>query len=131
MMAPARQFTRFLVAGGLAAVANYGSRFAFSFWFSYAVAIVLAYGVGMVTAFLLMRRYVFQAQRRNLSRQLIRFGLVNSLAIAQTLAVSLLLVRWVLPWIGITWQVDALAHAAGVAVPILSSFVLHKRATFS
>jgi len=56
---------------------------------------------------------------------------VNGLAIAQTLVVSLVLARWVLPWLGVTWQVEALAHAAGVAVPVLSSFVLHKRATFS
>jgi len=131
MSEPAGQFTRFVLAGGVAAAANYGSRFAFSLWFSYPLAIVLAYGVGMLTAFVLMRRYVFQAHGRDLLRQVLTFIVVNGLAIAQTLVVSLVLARWVLPWLGVTWQVEALAHAAGVAVPVLSSFVLHKRATFS
>jgi putative flippase GtrA len=128
---PSRQFGRFLVAGGLAALANYGSRFAFSVWFDFATAIVLAYGVGMLTAFLLMRRYVFDAHGRDLLPQIGKFILVNALAVLQTLVVSLVLAQWLLPALGITWRVEALAHAAGVAVPVFSSFLLHKRATFS
>jgi putative flippase GtrA len=127
---PARQFTRFLIAGGLAAGVNYGSRFIFSIWLSFPAAILLAYCMGMVSAFLLMRRFVFDAHGRDLGAQVLKFLIVNVFAAAQTLLVSLLLVRWVLPLLSVTWQPEALAHAAGVAVPVLSSFVLHKRATF-
>jgi putative flippase GtrA len=126
-----RQFPRFLAAGGLAAGANYGSRFVFSAWFGFATAIVLAYGVGMLTAFVLMRRYVFDAHGRALLPQAVKFALVNALAVLQTLAVSLLLARWALPALGLSWQVEALAHAAGVVAPVFTSFVLHRRATFA
>ena len=128
---PAPRFTRFLLAGALAAIANYGSRFLFSLNFNYPVSIVLAYCVGMLTAFLLMRRYVFEAHGRPLLPQIWKFVSVNGLAVGQTLIVSLVLARWALPALGIVWQVDALAHAVGVAVPVFTSFLLHKRATFA
>lgn len=125
------RFLRFLVAGGVAAAANYGSRFAFSIWFSFSVAIVLAYCVGMLTAFVLMRRFVFAAHGRSMAPQVAKFVLVNGLAVLQTLAVSLFLARWAFPALGVNWHVEAMAHAAGVAVPVFTSYVLHKHATFS
>ena len=42
----------YLASGGLAAVANFGSRFVFSRWLPYEAAVIGAYGVGMVTAFI-------------------------------------------------------------------------------
>ena len=39
----ALEFPRFLIAGGIAAAANFGSRFVFSIFFSYAFAVFLAY----------------------------------------------------------------------------------------
>ena len=128
--ATARQFALFLAAGGVAAGANYSSRFWFSQRFDYSSAIVMAYGVGMLTAFVLMRRYVFDAHGRDLLPQIFKFVLVNVLAVLQTLAVSLLLARWLLPALGVNWQAEALAHAVGVAVPVFTSYILHRRATF-
>jgi putative flippase GtrA len=130
--APVRpqQFPLFVLAGGVAAAANYASRFGFSLWFAFPVAIALAYGVGMVTAFVLMRRYVFEAHGKNVIAQVVKFVLVNAFALLQTMLVSLLLARWVLPSLGITSRVEALAHAAGVAFPVFTSYVLHKQATF-
>lgn len=125
-----RNFGLFVVAGGIAAAANYGSRFAFSLWFSYPVAIVLAYLVGMMVAFVLMRQYVFDAVGRELLPQIVKFVGVNALAVIQTLVVSLLLARWILPAMGVVHYVEAIAHAVGVAVPIATSYVLHKHATF-
>jgi putative flippase GtrA len=120
----------FLVAGGIAAVANYGSRFGFSAWFSYPVAIVLAYLVGMTVAFALMRRYVFEGGGKPLGPQIVRFAGVNALAVVQTLVVSLVLARWVLPVVDVTRHAEAIAHAVGVAVPVVTSYFGHKLATF-
>jgi putative flippase GtrA len=92
-----RDFFLFLAAGGVAAAANFGSRFVFSLWFSYPVAIVIAYLVGMVTAFVLMRQYVFSGQGGAIGAQAVKFTLVNLLAVAQTLVVSIVLARWLLP----------------------------------
>lgn len=128
--AESRRFALFLVAGGIAAAANYGSRFGFSLWFSYPVAIVLAYLIGMAVAFALMRQYVFDGRGKAMGPQVLRFSVVNVLAVLQTLVVSLLLARWLLPMFGVTSHVEAIAHAVGVAVPVLTSYVGHRLATF-
>lgn len=128
--AEGRRIGLFLLAGGIAAVANYGSRFGFSIWFSYPVAIVLAYLVGMTVAFLLMRHYVFDGVGKAVFPQALRFVGVNALAVLQTLIVSLLLARWALPRMGVMEHREAIAHAAGVAVPIVTSYFGHRLATF-
>lgn len=130
MAAETRRFGLFLVAGGIAALANYGSRFGFSVWFSYPVAIVLAYLVGMAVAFALMRQYVFAGRGKAIGPQALRFVGVNVLAVLQTLIVSLLLARWLLPATGIVEHAEAIAHAFGVAVPVVTSYFGHRLATF-
>jgi putative flippase GtrA len=124
------QFVRFLVAGSVAAAANYGSRFVFSLSMPYAPAIACAYAVGMLVAFALMRQYVFAGGGQPLLPQVVKFAIVNVLALLQTLAVSLLLARWALPALGVDTHVEAIAHLAGVAFPIFTSFVGHRHATF-
>lgn len=124
------QFFRFLVAGGIAAAANYGSRFVFGLWLSYGVSIVLAYLVGMTVAFILMRQHVFKAGEGALASQLSKFVLVNMLAVVQTLLISLLLARWVLPGLGVAAHAEAIAHLVGVLVPVVTSYVGHRMLTF-
>ena len=124
------QFLRFLVAGGIAAAANYGSRFVFSIWLSYSVAIVLAYLVGMIVAFALMRHHVFDARAGALRAQIAKFVVVNVFAVLQTLAISLLLAHWVLPSFGIQNNAEAIAHLVGVLVPAITSYFGHRMLTF-
>jgi putative flippase GtrA len=128
MIAP--QFLRFLVAGGIAAVANFGSRFVLSMFFSFGVAVFLAYLVGMLVAFLLMRGHVFNASQGPLAQQVTKFIGVNLLAVFQTLAISLLMARWLLPSVGIQNHVEALGHLVGVLVPVITSYFGHKFLTF-
>lgn len=71
------QLVLFLLAGGIAAAANYGSRFIFSLWARYEFAVVLAYFVGMVVAFVLMRGHVFEARGKALGPQIAKFILIN------------------------------------------------------
>ena len=124
------QFARFLAAGGLAAVANILSRIGFCHWVALPVAVVLAYLVGMAVAFVLMRRYVFPPGRAGVHRQIVVFALVNIAAVIQTLVVTLLLADVVLPWVGVRSYVDLIAHVVGVGVPIVTSFIGHKRWSF-
>ncbi|WP_037982326.1 GtrA family protein [Thauera sp. 27] len=124
------QFMRFLVAGAISATANYSSRFFFSSFFSFSTAIVLAYFVGMLVAFILMRSHVFPASSGSIARQLSCFAAVNLLAVLQTLAVSLTLASVWLPAIGIVNNTEALAHSVGVAAPIVTSYYGHKYLTF-
>ena len=124
------QFLRFVLAGGVAAAANYGSRFLFSAWLPYPAAITCAYLVGMAVAFALMRQYVFSGAGQPMLPQVAKFAIVNLLALLQTLVVSLVLARWVLPAVGVREHVEAIAHLVGVAVPVFTSFLGHRQATF-
>ncbi len=128
MLSP--QFIRFLFAGGIAAAANYGSRFVFGHWLSYGVSIVLAYLVGMTVAFVLMRQHVFTTAKGPVMPQIAKFALVNVLAVLQTLLISLLLARWVLPALGVTLHAEAIAHLVGVLVPVVTSYFGHRMLTF-
>lgn len=124
------QFVRFLVAGGIAAAANFGSRFFFSQWLPYGVAIVLAYLVGMTVAFVLMRRHVFTDSQSALGPQIAKFVGVNLLAVLQTLLISLALARWLLPSLGVLEHGEAIAHLVGVVVPVFTSYFGHRLLTF-
>lgn len=124
------EFLRFLIAGGVAAGANFGSRFVFSMFLDYGFAVFFAYLVGMLVAFLLMRGHVFDAKGGSLAPQVAKFVGVNVVAVLQTLVISLVLARWVLPSFGIVEHAEALAHLVGVLVPVVTSYFGHKFLTF-
>jgi putative flippase GtrA len=124
------QIVRYLAAGFGAACANFGSRFLFSNYLSYGIAVVLAYLVGMAVAFLLMSRHVFHSTQGSVTSQVVKFAAVNLLAVLQTLAVSVGLAQWFLPSIGVQDHAEALGHLAGVLVPVVTSYFGHKFFTF-
>jgi putative flippase GtrA len=125
------QFVRFVIAGGVAAAANFGSRFLFSLWVPFEWAVVFAYVVGMIVAFSLMRAFVFNAGRQRYAPQAVMFTVVNLLALAQTLAVSVILIRWILPRMGVVEGAEAIAHLIGVLVPVVTSYFGHLWFTFN
>jgi putative flippase GtrA len=133
MKAPAlsRQFVLFLAAGGLAAAVNFGSRILLSQWLHYVPAIVIAYCLGMITAFTLNKLFVFSDAGNRLHHQVLWFIAINLAAVAQTIVISLLFARWVLPALGVDFHNETIAHAIGVAVPVVTSYIGHKRFSFA
>jgi putative flippase GtrA len=125
-----RQFILFVLTGGFAALVNFASRILFSHWMSFSVAIVVAYLCGMLTAFVLNRLFVFREANNALHHQVFWFTIVNLAAVVQTLIVSLLLAEWIFPRIQFQWYPQTVAHAIGVAVPVLTSFIGHKHLSF-
>lgn len=125
------QFLRFFVVGGFAATINFGSRMLLNRWMPFAAAIVVAYCFGLVTAFLLNRRFVFPGATNRLHQQLFWFVAVNVVALTQTLLVSLLFADYVLPSLNIVWHTEEIAHAIGIVTPIFTSYVGHKRLSFN
>jgi gtrA family protein len=125
-----RQFLVFLLTGGIAAAVNFGSRILYNQWMGFSAAIVLAYITGMVTAFVLARLFVFRDSQRALHHSALYFVLVNGVAVLQTWAISLLLADWLLPALGVHQYVHELAHAAGVVVPMFTSYLGHKHLSF-
>ena len=130
-MSVRREFLSFVAIGGFAAGVNFVSRFPIDYFTSFEVAVVLSYGIAMTTAFLLNRALVFKAADGPWLRQYWRFFLVNLLALAQVFAVSVGLARFVFPAIGFDWHAEAIAHAIGLASPILTSYWAHKRYSFA
>ena len=124
------QFVRYLLAGGVAALANYGSRFFFNAWVPFEFAVVLAYMIGSCTGFVLMRRFAFRGRTRPMGMQAFWYIAVNLLAVAQTVLVSSVLLHVVLPGMGVHEHAEAFAHAVGVATPLVSSYFGHKLLTF-
>lgn len=124
------RFIRFLAAGGAAAVVNVLSRIALSRAMPYELAIIVAYLIGMTTAYLLNKHFVFAASGRNITSEYVRFALVNLAAIVQVWIVSVGLARFVFPSAGLTWHAETVAHVIGVGVPALTSYFGHKHFSF-
>lgn len=128
-MAP--QFLRFLLVSAFAALANFCSRMLFSLALPLSAAVMLAFLVGMSTAFALNRKFVFTSTQTPIRVQAMWFVLVNLAALAQTLVVTLALAQWLLPLMGIVALRESLAHAAGIVAPAVTSYLLHKKLTFN
>jgi putative flippase GtrA len=124
------RFIAYLLAGGVAALLNWSSRFLFSLWFNYPVSIVLAFIVGLISGFALMRWLVFDGAGKSAATQVPFYLLVNLLALLQTLCVSLILAKWVIPGVGLSIRPEGPAHLIGVLVPVVTSYFGHKYFTF-
>ncbi len=125
-----RQFLMFLLTGGTAAAVNIASRIVYNQWLDYSASIIVAYLTGMVTAFVLARLFVFKESSQNWQRSALIFTLVNVVAVAQTWGISMGLAYYVLPGMGITRFAPEIAHAAGVAFPVFTSYLGHKHWSF-
>lgn len=122
----ARQHSRFeffLIARSLAALVNILSRIWLNWIMPYEAAILASYLCGMTTAYLLNKRFVFDASGRDISSEYARFALVNLFAAAQVWLVSVGLVRLVFPTIEFTWNTETVAHIIGLIIPVFTSYL--------
>jgi putative flippase GtrA len=124
-------FLKFFMASGVAAGVNFFSRILFSLLFSYPMAIFFAFWMGLTTAFVLNRRFVFKNHSSNSTRK--QFGyflIINLLALLQTMFISLAFAWYILPALEIEKAVNEIAHFLGVSFPIFTSFIGHKYISF-
>lgn len=117
--------------GGFASLVNFSARILIDRVTTYEAAIVLAFPVALTTAFLLNRAFVFDARQSEWKGQYWRFLVVNLLALVQVFVVTVALARLVFPATGLVWHAEAIAHAIGLASPILTSYWAHKRYSFA
>ncbi len=125
-----RQFISFIITGAIAALVNVVSRVVFSQLIHFELAVLMAYAIGMLTAYVLARKFVFLQSRTSVRSSFAAFALVNIFAVLQTWLVSVGLRNWLLPLLGIVVLRDLIAHGIGVAVPVLSSYFGHKHISF-
>ena len=129
------RFLRFLLAGGFAALINFGSRFFYNLFVDFSVAVVLAFLSGLTVGYLLNKRYVFGASGNSVAQEMVWFVLINLLALAQTWGLSVYLVQLLPEYIAVDSPgggelIEALAHGAGVILPVFTSYIGHKYLTF-
>ena len=124
-----REFLVFLCIGGLAAAINFLSRLVYNQWIDFSAAVILGYLTGMVVAFVLMRVFVFPKSSQSVRRSIVFFVMVNSVGMLQTFAVTMG-IYYLLPLIGFNRGVSEIAHGIGIAAPIFSSYIGHKRFSF-
>lgn len=125
-----KQFTMFVVTGGVAAAANFGSRILFNYWMDFSSAVILAYITGMVVAFLLAKAFVFRESTQSTNKSILFFIVVNVFAVLQTWLISMGLAVYVLPAMGVKDFVHEIAHAAGIVAPVFTSYLGHKHFSF-
>lgn len=124
------QFIRFLVVGGIALLLHWLSRFVFNWFVGYGWAIVLAYFVGILVAFVLNKLYVFPYSKRSLSFEMSFFFLVNIAAFPFVWIVAYVLGEWIFTsWLSRPSAL-ALGHGIAIVLPVFANFALHKLITF-
>ncbi len=126
-----REALRFLAVGALSAASNFSSRFLFSVVVPFPTAVVLAFFVGLTTAFVLNRTWVFVRPHATAwAGEALRFTLVNLVGLVPTLAVSVWLAESLLPALGMQQGREALAHVCGIGATAVTSYFAHKWWTF-
>jgi putative flippase GtrA len=125
-----REFIGFLIAGGIAAMVNFLSRIYFNQYVSFSSSVLLAYLVGMVTAFILAKLFVFKASKQSIRRSVLFFIFVNVLAIAQTWLISMGFNFYILPALGFEKYVPEISSAIGIVFPVFTSYLGHKHWSF-
>ena len=129
------RFIRFLLAGGLAAICNFGSRFLYSVFVDFGTAVVLAFITGLCVGYLLNKRYVFTTSTNSRMHEMSWFLVINLFALLQTWGLSVYLAE-LLPAYGFPqnpagkmWA-EAIAHMAGILLPVFTSYIGHRYLTF-
>jgi putative flippase GtrA len=126
-----REFVSFLVTGGIAALVNLGARLVFNRVMPFEIAVIVAYLFGMTTAYVLARNFVFERSGRAVHDEYLRFTLVNLVAVSQVWIVSVGLADFVFPRLDFAWHSYTVAHVIGVAIPVFTSYIGHKRLSFA
>lgn len=125
-----KQFISFLITGGIAATVNFLSRIFYNQYCSFSASVIFAYLTGMVTAYVLAKIFVFKSSTQSMKRSAMIFALVNVLAAAQTWVISMGLNFYILPILGVQRYAPEIASAIGIAFPVFTSYLGHKRWSF-
>jgi putative flippase GtrA len=126
-----KEFLRFLSTSGIAAVVNLVTRYQLSKAVRFEIAVAVSYLFGMLTAYVLARRFVFGSSGRSVVSELKRFAIVNVFSLVLVLSISIGFARQLFPSIGFAWHAEDLAHFIGVAAPAVISFYGHRAYTFA
>jgi putative flippase GtrA len=123
-------FARFLLAGGLAALANFTSRLALQPLVGFNPAVALAYLVGFGVAFTLNRAFVFPASGKPIRQEMTWFLVFNLIAFPVVLVSAWLLRDFVFARVLAPALAETAAHGCAILVPVVFNFAAHRLVTF-
>ena len=124
-------FAKFLLAGGLAALANFASRLALQPLVGFNPAVALAYLVGFATAFVLNRAFVFPASGKPIRQEMTWFFVFNLIAFPVVLGASVALRDYVFGRVLPAGLAETAAHGCAILVPVAFNFAAHRLVTFA
>jgi len=119
------QFLKFLIVGATAAILHWIARFILDLWMSFSLAVALAYGVGMIVAFILNAIYVFPNSDKPRASQARDFIFVNLAFFPVVWAISVF-VEKTLRGLGLITYAGDIAHALAIPIPMLATFLIYK-----
>jgi putative flippase GtrA len=124
-------FAKFLLAGGLAALANFASRIALQPFVGFNPAVALAYLVGFSVAFVLNRAFVFPASGKPIRQEMTWFFVFNLIAFPVVLGASVVLRDYVFAPFLPAALAETAAHGCAILVPVVFNFAAHRLVTFA
>jgi energy-coupling factor transport system substrate-specific component len=123
---------KFLVAGGSASFVNFLVRFPLSSFFSFDVAVSLAYMIGMAAGFALYRSWVFPGSSVPLYSQVLRFIAVNACGLFVVVEIASLCASALINAGPFSPEVaEAIAHVIGIGSGAIANFAGHSLITFA
>ena len=120
----------FVISGAIAAFVNLISRFLFSQFLPFTLAVALSYIVGMTVAFILMSNFVFLRSSKKYFGEIFRFVIVNIISGLFVIIISKTMLALFVAFSPVTHILEFTAHAIGVSAPILLSYFMHRDFTF-
>lgn len=129
-----RRFLLFVAAGAFAAVVNVLTRAALTDlggYITYRSAVILAYIVGMATAFTLNKFVVFERSGKPVYEEVFWFTVVNVIGVVQVWCVSVGLAEYCFPRWNFNWHPQLVAHVIGVTPLAVTSYLGHKLLSFA
>ncbi len=123
-------FARYVLCGGVSSMVNIAVRLAASQVMAFELAVAAAYGAGMVTAFILYRRFVFNDYSPLVRRQFLLFCAIYMawFPLSWLMAVGLrALLMPVMP----KQPAEFAAHVIAILVPVVANYAISKFLVFT
>ena len=124
-----KQFIYFLFAGSTAALVNFTSRILLRSYLDIVFSAVIAYPLGLLTAFILYKRLVFPFSGKPLNFQLRRF-LSIQIGFMPVVIIIFISLSGIFNTMGLGNFSEPIAHALSIGMPALITFLLYKLLVF-
>ena len=125
-----KQFFLFILAGGTSAIINMLSRIILSIFLRFEFSILLAYLIGMIIAFFLSKKFVFNNPKKSNNKTFAAFALINLISVIQTFFISTLMRNWLITILDNLTIAELISHLCGLGILTFTSFFGHKYITF-